>query len=115
MNNGVKCVFLSHMGGPVSTHNNAVRSVEALKIILGHIDEVMNVQSSEEIKKNRLRLKATIDSVQWLTLQGCALRGRDESVMSKNCGNLIEMISLMAKLNVEINDVVLEKAPGNAK
>ena len=60
-------------------------------------------------------LKATIDSVQWLTLQGCALRGRDESVMSKNHGNLIEMISLMAKLNVEINDVVLEKAPGNAK
>ena len=108
-------VFLSHMGGPVSTHNNAVRSVEALKNILGHIDKVMNVQSSEEIKKNRLRLKATIDSVQWLTLQGCALRGRDESVMSKNHGNLIEMISLMAKLNVEINDVVLEKAPGNAK
>ena len=43
------------------------------------------------------------------------MRGRDESVMSKNRGNLIEMISLMAKLNVEINDVVLEKAPGNAK
>ena len=35
--------------------------------------------------------------------------------MSKNRGNLIEMISLMAKLSVEINDVVLEKAPGNAK
>ena len=63
VNNGVKCVFLSHMGGLVSTHNNAVRSVEALKNILGHIDKVMNVQSSEEIKKNRLRLKATIDSV----------------------------------------------------
>ena len=115
MNNGVKCVFLLHMGGPVSTHNNAVRNVEALKNISVHIDKDMNVQSSEEIKKNRLRLKATIDSVQWLTLQGCALRGRDESVMSKNCGNLIEMISLMVKLNVEINDIVLEKAPGNAK
>ena len=115
MNNGVKCVFLSHMGGLVSTHNNAMRNVEALKNISVHIDKVMNVQSSEEIKKTRLRLKATIDSVQWLTLQGCALRGRDESVMSKNRGNLIEMISLMAKLNVEINDIVLEKAPGNAK
>ena len=115
VNNGVKCVFLSHMGGPVSTHNNVVRNVGVLKNISVHIDKVMNVQSSEEIKKNRLRLKATIDSVQWLTLQGCALRGRDESVMSKNRGNLIEMISLMTKLNVEINDIVLEKAPGNAK
>ena len=62
-----------------------------------------------------MHLKATIDSVQWLTLQGCALRGRDESVISKNRGNLIEMISLMAKLNVKINDIVLEKAPGIAK
>ena len=43
------------------------------------------------------------------------MRGRDESVMSKNRGNLIEMISLMANLNVEINDIVLEKASGNAK
>ena len=47
MNNGVKCVFLSHMGGPVSTHNNAGRNVEALKNISVHIDKVMNVQSSE--------------------------------------------------------------------
>ena len=62
-----------------------------------------------------MRLKATIDSVQWLTLQGCALKGRDESVMSKNRGNLIEMISLMENLNIEINDIVLEKARGNAK
>ena len=115
VNNEVKCIFLSHMGGPVSTHNNVVRNVEALKNKSVHIDKVMNVQSSEDIKKNRLRLKATIDNVQWLTLQGCALRGRDEFVMSKNRGNLIEMISLMAKLNVEINDIVLEKAPGNAK
>ena len=33
MNNGVKCVFLSHMGGPISTHNNVVRNFEALKNI----------------------------------------------------------------------------------
>ena len=46
---------------------------------------------------------------------GVCLGGRDESVMSKNRGNLIEKISLMAKLNVEINDIVLEKAPGNEK
>ncbi|XP_057479163.1 uncharacterized protein LOC130766510 [Actinidia eriantha] len=42
-------------------------------------------------------------------------RGHDESPDSKNCGNLIEMIKLMGKLNVEINDVVLEKAHKNAK
>ncbi|XP_038681328.1 zinc finger MYM-type protein 1-like [Tripterygium wilfordii] len=115
VNNGAKCVFLAHMGGPTSPHNNAVRNVEALKNISRHIDKVMNVQSLENVKKNRLCLKTTIDSVRWLTLQGCALRGHDESLTSKNRGNLVELISLMGKLNVEIDDVVLEKAPGNAK
>ncbi|XP_057461087.1 uncharacterized protein LOC130751498 [Actinidia eriantha] len=43
------------------------------------------------------------------------MRGHDESPDSKNRGNSIEMIKLMGKLNVEINDVVLEKAPKNAK
>ncbi|XP_038697983.1 zinc finger MYM-type protein 1-like [Tripterygium wilfordii] len=115
VNNGAKCVFLAHMGGPTSPHNNAVRNVEALKNISRHIDKVMNVQSLENVKKNRLCLKTTIDSVRWLTLQGCALRGHDESLTSKNRGNLVELISLLGKLNVEIDDVVLEKAPGNAK
>ncbi|XP_057482633.1 uncharacterized protein LOC130769355 [Actinidia eriantha] len=107
--------FKPQVGGPTSPHNNAVQSVEGLRNVARHIDKVINAQSAEEIQKNRLRLKATIESVRWLSLQACAFSGHDESPDSKNCGNLIEMIKLMGKLNVEINDVVLEKAPKNAK
>ncbi|XP_038699208.1 uncharacterized protein LOC119996592 [Tripterygium wilfordii] len=70
VNNRARCVFLAHMGGPTSLHNNAVRNVEALKNISQHIDKVINVQSLENVKKNHLCLKTTIYSVRWLTLQG---------------------------------------------
>ncbi|XP_075503993.1 uncharacterized protein LOC142541327 [Primulina tabacum] len=45
---------------------------------------VMNAQTLEEVKKNCLRLTSTIESIYWLCLQGCALRGNDESSYSKN-------------------------------
>ncbi|XP_073291091.1 uncharacterized protein [Primulina huaijiensis] len=44
----------------------------------------MNAQTSEEVKMNQLRLKATIESIRWLCLQECALRGHDESSSSNN-------------------------------
>jgi hypothetical protein len=80
-----------------------------------HIDKVLNAQTVEEVQKNRLRLTTTIESVRWLSLQACAFRGHDESSASNNRGNFLEMIRLMGRLNVDIDDVVLEKAPKNAK
>ncbi|XP_061948260.1 uncharacterized protein LOC133671506 [Populus nigra] len=80
-----------------------------------HIDKVLNAQTVEEVQKNRLRLMTTIESVRWLSLQACAFRGHDESLASNNRGNFLEMIRLMGRLNVDIDDVVLEKAPKNAK
>jgi hypothetical protein len=62
-----------------------------------------------------LRLRITIASVRWLSLQACAFRGHDESSASNNQGNFVEMIRLMRRLNVGIDDVALEKAPKNAK
>ncbi|PIA50910.1 hypothetical protein AQUCO_01100017v1 [Aquilegia coerulea] len=55
----------------------------------------MNTQSKEDILKNRLRVKTTIEVTgvtRWLTLQGCAFR---------------------AKLDEKINEVILENAPKN--
>ena len=69
---------MNHVGGPTSPHNNVVQSVEGLRNVARHIDKVINAQTSEEIQKNRLRLKATIESVRWLSLQACAFRGHDE-------------------------------------
>ncbi|XP_057492457.1 uncharacterized protein LOC130778066 [Actinidia eriantha] len=114
VNDGTRCILLNHVGGPTLPHNNAVQSVEGLRNVARHIDKVINAQTSEEIQKNMLRLKATIESVRWLSLQACTFRGHDESLDSNNPGNLIAMIKLMGKLNVDIDNVVLEKAPKNA-
>nr|KAJ0220137.1 hypothetical protein LSAT_V11C200095880 [Lactuca sativa] len=54
-------------------------------------------QSETQILKNRLRLKASIDTVCWLTFQACALRGHDETPNSKNVGSKIWFILFFYK------------------
>ncbi|XP_073119045.1 uncharacterized protein [Henckelia pumila] len=115
VNDGDRCAFFMHIGCNTSPHNKAVEYLNNLMNIPCHIDKVINAQSSEEKQKNRLRLIATIESIRWLTLQACALTGHDESPASKNHGNFIEMIKFMGKMNESIGDIVLEKAPKNAK
>ncbi|XP_075481386.1 uncharacterized protein LOC142522119 [Primulina tabacum] len=80
-----------------------------------HIDKVMHAQSKEEKEKNRLRLSTSIVAVRWLALQGCAFRGNDESLSSSNRGNFLELVKAFAKMNIEIDEVVLENAPKNAQ
>ncbi|XP_073057656.1 uncharacterized protein [Primulina eburnea] len=115
VNDGDRCAFFMHIGCSTSPHNNAVEYLDNLMNIPRHIDKMINAQSSEEKQKNRLRLTATIESVRWLTLQACAFRGHDESPSSNNRGNFIEMINFIGKMNKSIGDIVLEKAPKNAK
>ena len=69
--------------------------------------------NSEQIMNNQLRLKASIDAVQWLAFQGCAFRGRDESSGSINCGNFLEMLELLGSYNEKVSEA-LDKAPKNA-
>jgi hypothetical protein len=80
-----------------------------------HIDKVIDKQTSKEKLRNRLRLKTSIDCVRYLTAQGCAFRGHDEVLNSKNRGNFLELIKLVSTYNKDVADVVLENAPGNAK
>ncbi|TYG50749.1 hypothetical protein ES288_D10G201100v1 [Gossypium darwinii] len=51
---------------------------------------------------NRLRLKTR-----------CAFRGHDESSGSKNCGNFLELLSLLALYDEKVEDI-LKSAPKNA-
>ncbi|CAI0460060.1 unnamed protein product [Linum tenue] len=81
----------------------------------GHIDKVMHKIGGEEVLKHRLRLKTTIMVVKQLALQGSSFRGHDESDDSLNPGNVLAWIGFAAKLNDQINSVVLRNAPGNAK
>jgi len=50
-----------------------------------------------------------------LALQACPFRGHDESLDSLNRGNFLEMVKLLASYNTEVNEVVLENTPKNAK
>ena len=67
VNSGKDCPFLNHMGNkPDSLHNiNQKASLEGLENTNQHIEAALISQSEEEIKKNRLRLKASINAVRW--------------------------------------------------
>ena len=80
-----------------------------------HIDNIVEVANNQEKERNRLRLKTSIAAVKWLTLQSCSFRGHDETPQSKNRGNFLEILNLLAEFNPEIASVILENAPQNAK
>lgn len=62
-------------------------------------------------EKDRLRLRTTIAVVKWLTFQSCALRGHDERPESRNRGNFLEMLKLLAEFCPDVQAVVLGNAP----
>ncbi|XP_057729971.1 uncharacterized protein LOC130945257 [Arachis stenosperma] len=116
VNNGVNCAFVCHEGSiPNSPHNLCVKSCDDLMAHSKHIDKVLDRHSDETIANNRLRLKTSIDAIRWLAFQACAFRGDDESPGSLNRGNFIKLIKLLASCNQNVNNVVLENAPGNAQ
>ncbi|KAG6660505.1 hypothetical protein CIPAW_03G111900 [Carya illinoinensis] len=100
---------------PCSSHNNAVKSCEDLLKQSQHIDKVMNAQNSEQILNNRLRVKTFIDVVRWLAFQGCAFTGHDETFDSKNRGNFLDMLKLLASYNDKVGKLVLENAHKSSK
>jgi hypothetical protein len=60
VNDGVICALLIHVGSSTSPHNNAVKSIEDLMKVSGHIDKVLNEKTVEKVQKNQLRLTTTI-------------------------------------------------------
>ena len=58
-----------------------------------------------------MHLEASIDAIKWLTFQYCTFRGHDESLESKNGGNFLEMLKLLACYDKEVKEVVLQNAP----
>ncbi|GJR80126.1 zinc finger MYM-type protein 1-like protein [Tanacetum coccineum] len=103
VNDGKNCAFLKYIG--CLQHRNDVTFCENLLNQEGHIGNIMEKQSAEKILKNRIRLKASIDIVRWLTFQICSFRGRDETLNSKNRGNFIELLKLLTSYNVQYYNV----------
>ena len=58
-----------------------------------------------------MRIKALIDIVRWLTFQACAFRAHDERSESKNRGNFLEMMELLASYNEQVGALVFGNAP----
>ncbi|XVF55582.1 hypothetical protein PTKIN_Ptkin06aG0047500 [Pterospermum kingtungense] len=113
---GFNCALLNHVGkGPNSPHYNAMKCCDDLMTRSQHIDMLIKRQASEEIENNRLRLKASIDCIKWLTFQACAYKGHDESQSSKNHGNFIEMLKLLGSYNDNVQKLILGNAPRVAK
>ncbi|KAK5845612.1 hypothetical protein PVK06_001806 [Gossypium arboreum] len=77
--------FLTYMGKDLdSLYNNAQRAYVDLMNQAQHIEVSLDRQTTQQISANRLRLKTSIDVVRWLSFQGCAFGGHDESSGSKN-------------------------------
>jgi len=95
---------------PCSPNNIVVFACQDLLNQNCHIRNVLEVQSLDQIMKNQLCLKTSIDTVRFLSLQDCAFRGHDETTESRNQGNFLE-IKLIASYNDEVAKVVLENAP----
>ncbi|XP_057247404.1 uncharacterized protein LOC104884624 [Beta vulgaris subsp. vulgaris] len=98
-----------------SAHGYSVQCWENIQKTKGHIDTVFENLTPKQIADNRLRLSASINVVKWLTFQKCAFRGHVENADSKNQGNFLEMLKLIASYNKDVRDVVLANAPQNAK
>ncbi|XP_059635467.1 uncharacterized protein LOC132277645 [Cornus florida] len=103
------------MGLQSSPHRKCAMLYENLNKLAQHIDKVLNAQSREDVLKNRMRLKAIIETVRFLALQGISFRGHDESSSSLNRGNFIEVLKYKAEGNDEISSVILDNAPQNAQ
>jgi hypothetical protein len=97
--------------GSNSAHNYSVQCYDNLKNGFCQIARVIQKVSKEEIIKNRLRLKTSIDTAKWLALQACSFRGNKEGPSSNNQGNFLEMVKILSSYN----ENVAGSAPGNAK
>nr|KAJ0224737.1 hypothetical protein LSAT_V11C100004550 [Lactuca sativa] len=100
VNDGKNGAFLKHIR--YSQQRNNVAFAENLMNQESHIENIIVKQNEAQILKNRLRVKASIDTARWLTFQVCALRGHDESPNFQNCGNFLQLLKLLASYNDEV-------------
>ncbi|TYI43289.1 hypothetical protein ES332_A01G158100v1 [Gossypium tomentosum] len=70
-----------------------------------HIEVSFDRQTTQQISANRLCLKTSLDVVRWLSFQGCAFGGHDESSGSKNRENFLELLSLLASYDEKVEDI----------
>ena len=111
---GSDCALRNHCGVTNSAHSQSLQKWHNLPIQEHSIQVAFNRQTEHQIEKNRLRLTATIEALQFLTRQGLALRGHDESTESLNRGKFLQLLLFMCKQSEKYADVCFYRAPRNA-
>ncbi|XP_021734902.1 zinc finger MYM-type protein 1-like [Chenopodium quinoa] len=104
-----------HVGKHTSAHNNAVLAMDLFKKQKSSITQALTKQTAESTNAYRMRLEASIESIQWLLLQGLPFRGHDEKESSLRRGNFLSLLSLISKGNPEYSKVVFKNAPSNCQ
>lgn len=96
VNNGKNYAFLNTRKYVCSPHNNALRVCQDLLNQDRHIRNVFHVRSLDQIMNNRIHNKTLIDTICYLTLQACTFEGHNETNESRNQGNFLETLKLLA-------------------
>ncbi|XP_021799956.1 zinc finger MYM-type protein 1-like, partial [Prunus avium] len=107
--------FQVHVGGPNSSHNQALKKCQALMNEKQHIENGFHKHSHQSRIDYRIRLNASVDCIRFLLRQGLAFRGHDESEDSSNQGNFLELLQFFVDHNEEVRAVALKNAPENLK
>ncbi|XP_049414568.1 uncharacterized protein LOC125877264 [Solanum stenotomum] len=108
-----KASLQTHVGGHTSIHNQSKRKCEDLMRQQQSIHASFEKQFNQDKHGYQIRLAASIDVVRLLVRQGLAFRGHDESKLSLNRGNFLEILSFYAQKCDEVRKFVLENAPQN--
>ncbi|KAI8559486.1 hypothetical protein RHMOL_Rhmol04G0177600 [Rhododendron molle] len=104
-----------HEGGINSAHNRASKKCLDLLNQKQHIETIITKQSDEAKRDYRVRLTASINCIKFLLRQGLPFRGHDESELSSNQGNFLELLKFLVEHNEVVRAVALKNAPENLK
>ena len=77
----MNCSLIGHEGKePNTPHKIAEKCCKGLLNYLGHIDKLVEKQTSKEIENNRLRLKTLVECAQWLAFQEVMMKASIQKI-----------------------------------
>ncbi|XP_057761157.1 uncharacterized protein LOC130981593 [Arachis stenosperma] len=104
----------TYVGIHDSAHNQVWRKCEALMKPKQHISAAIEKQSEQAKKNYQIHLTATIDCIRFLLRQGLVFCGNDETDVSVNQGNFLELLNFLTQHN-EVIGRALKNARENLK
>lgn len=107
--------FPLHVGGPRSIHNQSRTAYEDFKNQSSSLKRKVTVYNKESLIKYETRLETSLGIVSFLALQGEPFRGHNESALSLNKGNFLEMLDWYKARKEEVRIAFDELCPGNAQ